>query len=966
MKLSPFYTAVLVTLAAVNAPATPPPGYYLVWGDEFNGTSLDSTKWWVWNQADRSGYTVPAAVTEGGGYMTIHTYTTNGVNYSAIISSDGFFRERYGYSEASVEFNGSPGMFSDFWLQSPNNTGQIVGDPAATGAEIDICEHRVTDANDVDNISGNVTIDLHWNGYGSSEQSVNSALFGSGLGTGFHTYGLLWNSTNYDVSIDGVSTMSTNVGLSQRTEIVLFSSEVDSNSFCGIVPTNGYGNFLVSTTSTVVDYFRFYAPTTTVYWLGSSSANWTDGGNWLSNMIPTSASDVVFSYLSVGNFSITLNQNITVNSLSIEETSPIGIFGDTLTINSGGIDMLSALNNAGIYSPLVLGAAQSWTIPSGLTLVADTTISGPGNLSLAGMGAVEMEGTNNSTGLTTVSNGTLLAYGLMTGPVTVAGGTLTGTGTLTGPVSVSSGTLAGTETMTGPVVVNAGGTISPGSPSGTLIISNTLTLQPGSSTLINTYSSTGASGQIAGLTSITLGGTLIVSNLSGVLAAGNSFNIFNSRSYSGAFSRISPATPGPGLAWDTGALATGALRVISISNALLTAQLAGHQLSVSWPANNTGWQLQAQTNLPGFGITSNWVTVPGSTLTNLMNIPINPGVGSVFYRLVSPSFSTAVFGSGDLIVLEVGNGSINTSGAPGVLKDFSPFGGTSPAQVALPTTGTNALIFGGSDYEGGLSLSADGQSVVVAGYNVAAGAISGAIDSSSTSGSTPVRRAVGSVRADGTFELNVTTAQFSGSTIRSAVADGSGNFWAGGGSSGIVYLGVNSPAATVSTVSSSTRNLGLVNGSLYFTETGSGLGIMAFTGAPKTAASPSLKINTAGTGSGTPSPEGFAVNPALTIAYVADNRTAATGGGIQRFNWNGSAWVYAYTLPNTLTSSQEVWDMIADFSGANPVLYAISGETTGNHIVTVTDTGAGSTYAKIAGAASGNAFRGVAFAPVEP
>src|SRR5208282_5916624 len=104
------------------------------------------------------------------------------------------------------------------------------------------------------NISGMVTIDLHWDGYGSSEKSASSGLVGSGLGTGFHTYGCLWNSSSYNVSIDGVPTWSTNVGVSQRTEIILLSCEVDSNSFCGIVPSGGYGNFLTSTTTTVVDY----------------------------------------------------------------------------------------------------------------------------------------------------------------------------------------------------------------------------------------------------------------------------------------------------------------------------------------------------------------------------------------------------------------------------------------------------------------------------------------------------------------------------------------------------------------------------------------------------------------------------------------------------------------------------------------------------------------------------------------
>jgi hypothetical protein len=946
--LSAAVLALLVWLVVLNASATPPAGYYLVWSDEFNGTSLDPTKWWVWDTADRSGYTVPDAVTVGGGYLTITTYTTNGTHYSAIISSDGKFRARYGYWESSIEFNGSPGMFSDFWLQSPDNTGAIVGDPAAEGAEVDICEHRVTDTGNVDDISGEVTIDLHWNGYTSGvEKTAASGLIGSGLGTGFHIYGLLWNNTNYSFSFDDTPMWSTNAGVSDRTEIVLLSSEVDSNSFCGIVPPAGYGDFLVSTTKMVVDYVRYYAPTTTVYWTGASSADWTDGGNWLSNMIPNSASDVVFSYLSVGNYSMVLGQDTAVNSLSLEETPAFSIVGNTLTLNSGGIDMLSALDNATINSALVLGAAQAWNIATNLALIVNGTIGGAGGLNLTGRGEVVLAGMNNCSGLTTVSNGTLLVNGVMTGPVTVAGGTLGGTGA-----------------MTGPVVVNPGGTLAPGSGLGTLTLSNTLTLRPGSVTSVEVNQSMGASDQIIGLTSVTYGGTLVVNNQAGALAAGDSFVLFNALNYAGAFNRISPSNPGAGLAWDIGSLATeGILRVITTNSAPLTAQWTGGQLSVSWPSSNVGWLLQAQTNAPGIGLTANWVTVPGSDGTNSLILTVNPAAGSVFFRLVCPAYSTAVFGSGDLVVLQVGNGSIDTDGAPGFLNDYSPFGGAKVVQVALPTTGANALIFGGSSYDGALSLSADGKAVVIAGYNVPAGSSASAIDSSSTTGASAVPRAVGSVRADGSFALNATTTKFSGSTIRCAVADGSGNFWAGGGSSGIAYLGNNSAAATLSTVSTATRDLAFVNGSLYFTETGSGQGVMSFSGAPKTSATPTLIINTAGTGTGTPSPKGFAINPALTIAYVADNRTAADGGGIQRFNWSGGKWVYAYTLSNTLTSSQEVEDLAVDYSGSNPILYAVTGESTGNHLVTVTDTGANSTYTSLETAPSGDAFRGVVFAP---
>jgi hypothetical protein len=189
--------------------------------------------------------------------------------------------------------------------------------------------------------------------------------------------------------------------------------------------------------------------------------------------------------------------------------------------------------------------------------------------------------------------------------------------------------------------------------------------------------------------------------------------------------------------------------------------------------------------------------------------------------------------------------------------------------------------------------------------------------------------------------------------------------WAGGGSGGIVYMGTNSASATLSTVSGATRNLGWVNGNLCFTETGSGHGVMAFAGAPTSAAVPTLVLSTDGTGSGTPSPKGFAFNTALTVAYVADNRTAGAGGGIQRFNWDGTAWTYAYTLGYTLSASQQVWDMAADFSGPSPILYAVSGESTGNHLVTITDDGPASAYSILATASAGSVFRGVAFAPIQ-
>ena len=68
----------------------------------------------------------------------------------------------------------------------------------------------------------------------------------------------------------------------------------------------------------------------------------------------------------------------------------------------------------------------------------------------------------------------------------------------------------------------------------------------------------------------------------------------------------------------------------SASVAMNTSNAAG-QFQISWPADHTGWQLQAQTNDLG----TNWVNVSASTQTNQMTLPIN-AAGSVFFQLMRP------------------------------------------------------------------------------------------------------------------------------------------------------------------------------------------------------------------------------------------------------------------------------------------------------------------------------------------
>jgi hypothetical protein len=716
-----------------------------------------------------------------------------------------------------------------------------------------------------------------------------------------------------------------------------------------VVPPGGYGDFLTSTTKMVLDYVRYYAPTSMVFWVGASSGSWSDTANWLQSRTPGAGDEVVCSYLTVGNTSIALGQDTAIGGLAIQESGPVSISSRMLTINSGGINMLSALYDGTINSSVSLGAAQTWSTAGGRTLTINGVLSGTGNLTLSGHGTVALPAANTHYGTITLSNGTLFVSGA------------TGTNTL----SVVGGTLSGNGKILGPVVVSAGATLAPGNAGASidaLTISNTLTLQTRSLLSFDVNESAGTCDQVIGLTSVSFGGTLALNNQAGAFAPSDAFKLFDARSYTGAFDKITPVRPGANMAWDTSTLTTdGTLRVASMITTNITAQATLGQVNLSWPTDHTGWRLQAQTNLPHVGLTTNWVTVPGSPGTNRLVTVVDPSVGSVFFRLAAPPFFISQFARGNLLVLQVGT---NAAGTPGVLNEYSPAGGPCLSQMALPTSGSNAMLFGSTGYGSGLSLSPDGRTLFITGYSVPSGSYSGSsIDGSSTTVSPAVLRAIGSVNAAGTFTVSVTTTQFTGTNLRSAGTDGHGNFWGGGGAGGIVYLGVNSPAVTLSTLSSGTRNLNLVNGRLFYTVGSGQQGIMAFTGAPTSVATETMFVNTAGHGSATASPVGFAFNPAMTVVYVADNRSASTGGGIQRYNWNGTAWVWAYTLGYTLSSSKQVWELAADFSGPNPILYATTGESSANNVVCVTDTGAASAFTTLATAATGDAFRGIAFAP---
>lgn len=405
LEYSPRVLVALVLFAAnlleiSVAQAAPPSGYYLVWSDEFSGSSLDTTKWDYWLAGTRrDAINTSSAVSVGSGNLTITTYTTNGTHYTGMIATDNKFRTKFGYWEANIDWSDSPGMWSAYWMQSPT-MGADISDPVTSGSEIDMAEHRSIDSAS-NNIANQVQVNIHWNGYGASHVSQGSGNVGSSLNSGFHTYGFKSTAGSYDFSIDGATKWTGGSSpVSHSTEWMILSSEVQDGSWAGSIPTGGYGNLLTSTTKMTVDYVRYYAPTNTLFWNGSGSAFWTNSTNWVSNKIPNSASDLTFCYLSSANNSNFLGTNFSVNSLTVlETTSPFSVNGtNTLTIGAGGVDMISLSKDATFNCPVVISGAPTWTIGNGRKLMVAANLSGVGGsgiITKAGKGTLVI-GVSNS------------------------------------------------------------------------------------------------------------------------------------------------------------------------------------------------------------------------------------------------------------------------------------------------------------------------------------------------------------------------------------------------------------------------------------------------------------------------------------------------------------------------------------------------------------------------------------------
>jgi hypothetical protein len=142
--------------------------------------------------------------------------------------------------------------------------------------------------------------------------------------------------------------------------------------------------------------------------------------------------------------------------------------------------------------------------------------------------------------------------------------------------------------------------------------------------------------------SVTASGSLTVTNIGPALAAGTIFQLFSTAATGFAPVNLPVSDNNYRYTWnnklsDNGTIVlSSATLLVNTNPAPITKTFNGTSLTLSWPADHTGWRLQVQTNPPTVGLGNNWVTVPGSTNTDTETFSVNPGNGAVFYRLVYP------------------------------------------------------------------------------------------------------------------------------------------------------------------------------------------------------------------------------------------------------------------------------------------------------------------------------------------
>ena len=606
--------------------------------------------------------------------------------------------------------------------------------------------------------------------------------------------------------------------------------------------TASYSMVASNTTGTPVQW-RFIVPYTpiSIVWTGGASASWVSPDNWNSTAANFSVNQrgtyaVTFNSQSTANLATVLNlannpavsNCFTVYSLVVSNPAgPVSIGATNLLAIGNGIDLSGASQNLTITAPVFIGLSQPggrqfWTVTNSRTLTVNSRVDGVADLSLGGGGTVSLGGTNTYTGITTISNNTLLT---ISGAGQLGGGVYASAITDNGAFNYSSSadqTLSGNISGTGSLTMNGSGTLTL---SGTNIYSGNTTVSNGATLALS------GSGSLASPYLILAGGAMLdVSGETATFALGSGSTLTNSSvgalisgNINCSVGNLSLVADGanPAFIQTNGTMTISATTVVVVNNIGATLTPGTYPLIAAATAGNPG---NVTGTVPSVIVTGNGATtvaslqIDGSGSLNLViggNIQTWTGANSSSWTTAGNWVSGITPGSGSNVLFN----SSSTANLATVLNANFNLGSLTVLNPAGPVSigGANTLAI-----TNGINLAFASQNLSITAPVVLGGSQSWTVTNTlSLSASGGVSGSAGlTVNGGGTVSLGGTNTYTGSTTINAGALTISGAGQLGGGNYATNIA--NSGALNYNSTASQTVS-GVISGTGPLTVSGPGI-----------------------------------------------------------------------------------------------------------------------------------------------
>ncbi len=398
-----------------------PPGssYRLVFADEFNGTTLDSSKWSAaspgWTMPNSASTATASDVSVANGVLTLSANrpSSTGSFSSGSISSYNKYSFTGGYVEARIQLPSTPGSWPAFW-------GLYTGWPP----EADIMEYPLTTDGGTSGLPNNkYNTNYHYtNSSGNAAAGAGVVTTSGNLAGTWHTFGMQW-TTNTSVAfyLDGTKVSS------------YASSSVSQMAYMYMILDYAVGGWpgmpslaqwpVGHVDQTLVDWVRVWqtnpnsdAPTS---WNVNGNGAFGAAGNWTAG-VPQYGNQVA-TFGRVGTAptaTISLNAWQLFGGITFDGGSS-GTTAYTLGAATNQIQ-LATTNSSGVSVQATAASTVSQTINAGIELWSNTTcsnnmtgsqllnlngnLSGAGSFTVSGPGTVVVAGSNSYSGGTVIGS----------------------------------------------------------------------------------------------------------------------------------------------------------------------------------------------------------------------------------------------------------------------------------------------------------------------------------------------------------------------------------------------------------------------------------------------------------------------------------------------------------------------------------------------------------------------------------